>query len=391
MLDTVSQRPDERHQIDTRADNANKSSTYKYLNSNYVSVYGFVNQSQSTGAKGDVATDTFTFGGTTVKNQQFDIAYGNSTISLSILGLGYASAESQVFTSPVQPPYDNFPLSLAKQGATNLALFSLWKNAVDSHDGEILFGGVDTAKYTGSLTTLETQNRTGENEILGFDVLLNGVALSGNSSFPKGSTGSVSAVLDCGTSYSILPDDWVQPIYDQFDITYFQDNDTAYVDCALETEKYTINYIFESLTIQVPISAMVVLRAINPYICSFGLVPAGTRLPLLGENFLSSSYAVFDLTNNQISLATRDFSSTTDNVIAVPAKGVKGIDSSGMNPSPSGTATGTGSGTTSGTGTATGSGASPTTSKKSSASSVTFSTCVVGISLLIILSLRSLF
>ena len=352
VLDTVSDRAScERRGTDIQTDNANKSSTYKYLDSNFSSNFGFANQSEGSGANGDVATDTFTLAGATLKDQQFAIAYGNSTIALSILGLSYASGENQVNTNPPQPSYNNFPLSLASQGATNLALFSLWKDAVGSHDGQVLFGGIDTAQYTGSLTTLDTQIRTGLSEIIAFDILINGIALSGNSSFPKGSTGSVQTVLDCGTSFTILPDDWVQPIYDQFDVTYFSANDTAYVDCALQSMPYTIDYTFQSLTIQVPMSAMVSLRAVNPDICSFGLVPAGSRHALLGDNFLSSSYTVFDLTNNQISLAPRNFSSTVDNVVAVPAGGVKDIDTSA-------------------------------TTKKSAASAISFPAYFIGISLL---------
>lgn len=356
-------------------DNANKSSSYKYIASNFSSNFGFATQGQGSGASGDVAQDTFDVAGATLKNQQFDIAYGNATIAFSILGLSYAGGENQY-------PYNNFPLSLAKSGATNLAAFSLWKDTVTSHDGQVLFGGVDTTKYTGSLTTLATQTRTGFPAPVAFDVLLNGVALDGNSSFPAGSTGSVLHVLDCGTAYSILPDDWVQPIYNEFNVTYFTANDTAYVDCALQAAPYTIDFTFESTTIKVPMSYMVSLRSINPNICTFGIVPAGTRIALLGDNFLSSSYTVFDLTNNQISLAARDFSSTTDSIVAIPSGGVKSIS-----PSASGT---TPSATPSPSGTATGSAPAATTStKKSSASALSFSgfAAIVPISFVLFISL----
>lgn len=365
-------------------DNANKSSTYEYITSNFSSNFGFADQGTGSGADGDVATDTFTVAGTTVKNQQFAIAYGtNSTIALSILGLSYAYGENQVHTNPPQQPYDNFPLTLAKQGVTNLALFSLWKDSVTGYDGQILFGGIDTTKYTGDLTTLDTQKRDGFPEILAFDVLLDGMALSGNSSFPKGSTGSVPVVLDCGTPTSILPDDWVKPIYDEFDVTYFTANDTAYVDCALQAAPYTVKYTFQSLTIEVPMTKLVSLRAINPDICTFGIVPAGTRHGLLGDNFLSSSYAVFDLTNNQISLAPRDFSSTNDNVVAVPAGGVKAIGGSASSPSSSGSPSATGTGASSA--------ASTTAAKKSGASAVSIPAYLIGISLFSFLSWGSFF
>jgi hypothetical protein len=69
--------------------------------SNFSSNFGFANQSQGSGATGDIATDTLTFAGATLKNQQFDIAYRDSTIALSIPGPGYAAGENQVFGNPI--------------------------------------------------------------------------------------------------------------------------------------------------------------------------------------------------------------------------------------------------------------------------------------------------
>lgn len=339
----------------TQTDNANKSSSYQFISSNFSSQFGFASQGQGSGASGDVATDTFHLGDATLKNQQFDISYGQSSIAFGILGLSYALGENQAQGNPAKE-YNNFPLALAASGTTNLALFSLWKDSPTSHDGQLLFGGVDTSQYTGSLATLDTQLRTGYTTPVAFDVILNGVALSGNSSFPAGSTGSVPVVLDCGTSYTILPNDWVTPIHSEFGVTYFEANDTAYVDCALQKSTATINYTFESLTISVPISVLVSLVAVNPNRCTFGIVPAQDRHALLGDNFLSSAYTVFDLTNNQISLAVRNFAAssttTTDSVVVVPAGGVKSITTgtATTNPSSSGTAS-----------------ASATTTKKSSA------------------------
>lgn len=330
-------------------------------------------------------------GGATLKNQQFAIAYGNFTIAYSLLGLGYAAGENQVHADPPLPQYNNFPLTLAAQGATNLALFSLWKDAVDSHDGQLLFGGIDTTKYIGNLTTLKTQKRRPEHtEIYAFDVLINGVGYNGAMS-----GGSVSAVLDCGSSGAMLPDNWVKPIYDELKVTYTKNNDTAYIDCDLRKSKSTVDFQFGSLKIKVPMSYMVSLRSIDPDVCTFGIIPAGDRHPLLGDNFLSSAYAVFDLTNDEISLAPRDFSSTTDNVVVVPAGGVKAIGSETTKPSSTGTGTGSDttepSSTETGTGTGTGSEPDATETKKSGASTISSPAALIGISLLGIFSLGSFF
>lgn len=268
--------------------------------------------------------DTITIGSSTIQSQQFAIAYSNVSIAFSILGLGYAAAENQVHAQNPLPPYDNLLLSLAKQGSINLALFSLWKNEVDSYDGRILFGGIDTDKYMGDLTVLDIQHRSGFADILHFDILLKGVKLSGDESFSDGITGSVPVVLDCGTSYTVLPDSFALPIFDQFDIQYFSANDTAIIDCSVGEQDYTIDFVFEDLTISVPISAFVIQYTGNSF-CSFGIVAAGKRHALLGDNFLSSTFTVFDLSNDQISLAARNFASKSDKVIAVPSGGVEAL------------------------------------------------------------------
>lgn len=339
-------------------DNSNKSSSFKSMPGTFTSNYGFANVGHGSSATGTIGTETFVLGDTKITNQEFLYAAKNTTtLGNSILGLSYASGETLAFNNPPKP-YDNFPLTLAKQGATNLALFSLWKDIENSYDGQILFGGIDTGKYSGDLVTLDTQIRAGGTVIIAFDVLFNGLALSGDSSFPKGSTGSESSVLDCGTPSCILPDDWVTPIHKQFDVKYFSANDTAYVDCGLAQESYFLNFTFQHLTIPVPIASFVSLRSQNPDVCTFDMVPAGDRHPLLGDNFLSHAYTVFDLTNNEVSLAVRDFSSTEDKIVVVPKGGVKAI---GGSDSSSGTPS-SGSGSSS-SGTATGSSASATHSK----------------------------
>jgi hypothetical protein len=45
---------------------------------------------------------------------------------------------------------------------------------------------------------------------------------------------------------------------------------------------------------------------------------------VLGDTFLRSAYVVYDLQNNQISLAQTDFNSTTTNVVEITASGVPG-------------------------------------------------------------------
>lgn len=91
----------------------------------------------------------------------FPMGIANETILFfppytGILGLGYSS--HMAFPSATEdshkaalPP--SFVEALVQAGAISSRLYSIYLNSLD-RQGSILFGGVDTAKYRGSLTTL---------------------------------------------------------------------------------------------------------------------------------------------------------------------------------------------------------------------------------------------
>lgn len=355
-------------------DNANKSSSYKYMSSGFEANFGFAEQGAGSNARGDIATDTIGLGGISLKEQQLALSYGDSSIAFSILGLGYASAENQVLNQNPKPPYDNLPLAMAKQGGTNLALFSMWKDTAQGHNGHLMFGGVDKDKYSGNLATLPVQAR--DNGITAYDVTLQGVQVKGDLGLDASVKGPFNVVLDCGSSGSILSDEMAQPIFDKFGVTYFEANNSAQVDCAVGRSATTIDFEFDGVTISAPIAAFVV-RFGNDTFCSFGIVAAGKRRGLLGDNFLTSAYAVFDVSNNEISLGQRKWASTREDIVVVPKEGVKAVISpTGPStvPTPEPTTTGTDP-------------AAATTSKPGSASSLSWngmvafwlfaSTCVI--------------
>lgn len=76
--------------------------------------------------------------------------------------------------------------------------------------------------------------------------------------------------------------------------------------------------------------------------CQFGIEPAGEDPILLGDTFLRSAYVVYDLANNQISIAQTDFNATTSNVqeIVAGANGVPNVASTATAVSASATVSG---------------------------------------------------
>jgi hypothetical protein len=55
-----------------------------------------------------------------------------------------------------------------------------------------------------------------------------------------------------------------------------------------------------------------------------GISDAAGSTAVLGDTFLRSAYVVYDLQNNQISLAQTDFNATGSNVVEITAGGVPG-------------------------------------------------------------------
>src|SRR4051812_37018546 len=110
-------------------------------------------------ANGDYVLDMFHIGGGSVKNLQFGIGL-DATSPQGIMGIGFRTNEVSAVKG--DGPYDNLAYAMASQGIINSVAYSIWLNDLHSSKGEILFGGIDTKKYHGSLFTLPIDKRVDE-------------------------------------------------------------------------------------------------------------------------------------------------------------------------------------------------------------------------------------
>ncbi|KAI0969254.1 aspartic-type endopeptidase [Xylaria arbuscula] len=297
---------------------ANDSSTYEYVGS-----WFNISYVDGSGASGDYVTDNITIGGTTLDKLQFGIGYVSSS-SQGILGIGYPSNEVQVGRAQ-KAAYDNLPAALASGGQISRNAYSLWLNDLDASRGSILFGGVDTAQYTGDLQTLPIQANGGVySEFL---ITLTALTL-GNTTVAENQ--ALAVLLDSGSSLTYLPDELVDIIYEQVDAQYDSSAGAAYVPCSLasNTSLSTLDFTFSSPTISVDMGELVLdLVTSNggrptfndgTEACLFGVAPAGDGTNVLGDTFLRSAYVVYDIDNNQISLAQTKFNASTSAVQEIP-------------------------------------------------------------------------
>ncbi|KAF2145974.1 uncharacterized protein K452DRAFT_104194 [Aplosporella prunicola CBS 121167] len=287
---------------------ANDSSTYEYVNSKFNISYV-----DGSGAAGDYVTDTFWFGSQNLTDMQFGVGYTSSS-GEGVLGIGFAINEVAVNRAQLDP-YPNLPQLLVNKDLIQSSAYSLWLNDLDASTGSILFGGVDTEKYHGTLQTLPILQENGKYRE--FVIALTGVGYNGESDTFY--DGAASVLLDSGSSLMYLPDDVAESIYDEVGAEYSEEQGAAFIDCAAANKDDTLEFKFSSPTISVPMNELVIVAGYNngEPVCFFGVAKAGSSSSVLGDTFLRSAYVVYDLENNEISLAATNFNSTSSNVVEI--------------------------------------------------------------------------
>lgn len=290
------------------------SSSYDFVNSEFNISYV-----DGSGALGDYVTDTLGFGGVTLRDFQFGIGRTSSS-QQGVLGIGYAINEVQVNRAELDP-YPNLPVALKNNGHIKSTAYSLWLNDLDASTGTILFGGVDTAQYEGDLATVPILLTYGTYSTL--SIALTGFAFNGNdiksSSLPAG------VLLDSGSTLSYLPSDIVTQIYDQIRAVYVDSVGAAYAPCSLASSSSSLDFVFSGKQISVPFNELLLdgqTTSGRPLsfdngekACLFGIAPSpGGGIFVLGDTFLRSGYIVYDLENNEISLAQTRFNATGHDV-----------------------------------------------------------------------------
>ena len=321
--------------------NAPKSNSVKFVNDLFNVTYA-----DGSGATGNYVTDTLAIGGKTLTDFQFGLGL-QSTTPQGVFGVGYSGDESIVVNSENQKTYNNLPLALTDAKLINTPAFSLWLNDLDSSTGSILFGGVDTDKYHGDLESVPVLAEDGV--YTGFYIALTSVSFAASSSdTAQTSTDGLPAatVLDAGSTISYLPDNIVAAIYEATQAQYDENEGVAFVDCSVGTSGGYVNFTFSSPTISVPMSELLVdltesssgsgsasggfTNQNGQSVCTLGLAPAGdSGINILGDSFLRSAYVVYDLNNNEISLANTDFNATSSNIVEIQA-GVSGVPSASI-------------------------------------------------------------
>jgi hypothetical protein len=288
---------------------------------------------------GDYINDTFTLGNVQVKDMTMGLATSGSRV-YGIMGIGSDLDESITHGGSV--PSNAYPSiidQLYLQGFTASPAFSLWLNDRDSNSGNILFGGVDTSRYTGPLTVLPIQADQVNGIISTYTVALNSVSFTNKDGAVQYSAKNqaIPVVLDSGTTYTILQDDIVNAINAGVGATTIDRAGDLVVPCSIGDSGAVLTFGFGGTTeIKVPIKEFVlqiptknnngqpVTFPDGTLACTWGLQAANGRPNLFGDTFLRSAYVVYDLSSAQIGIAATNFNPGTQmcrksSVVSSPA------------------------------------------------------------------------
>lgn len=295
---------------------ANSSSTYSYLNS-----YFNISYVDGSSAAGDYVKDTISMSDMKIDDFQFGIGYSSSSAQ-GVLGIGYAANEAQVVRAG-QKQYDNLPARMVASNLIGANTYSIWLNDAESSTGSLLFGGIDKSQYKGDLVTVPIE-QVG-NQYREFFITMTGLELD---SKEVKKDMALAVLLDTGSSLTYLPNDIVQTLYTQLNATYLEQDEVAFIRCEAPNGPKELTFKFSdpaSITIQMEEMMLNVTKNDGSAItykdgsraCLLGIAPGGTGTMVLGDTFLRSAYVVYDLDNNEISLAQSNFEAKGSNVVEI--------------------------------------------------------------------------
>jgi hypothetical protein len=212
-----------------------------------------------TGTTGDYFTDTVTIGTSTIKDVQLGLGT-NGTIDTGLLGISYPINEASVDANG-DGSYPTIVDAMVSSGLINTNAYSLWLDDIAASTGNVLFGGIDTDKYEGDLVNIPIY--ADDNGVFkAMTVALTSVGVTSPSGHdtltPDGY--AIAAILDSGTSLTLLPDDLAAAIFTEVG-AIVDENYGVVVPCKVAAVTGTIDYQFEGVngpTIKVPISEYVI-------------------------------------------------------------------------------------------------------------------------------------
>lgn len=262
--------------------------------------------SDSSYALGSWARDSVTIGGVTVENLMFGYV-DNTTVAQGVCGVGLALLELSVISKNTGSKfvYDNLPMKLYREGIIDWPVFLVWLNSYTSDLGNILFGAVDYAKYTGDLMVVPM---VPSNPKYGFidrlAISLRGVVLLGSTAqllpYP------VAVTLDLGYTVTALPPEMVHNLVKQLKLTWNKAASAYMGPCSTDMSG-VLTFQLDGFNVDIPMANYWVQMGTDDSgtkMCFLTIQPSlGPGLAVLGDSTLRSLYVAYDLGYLEVGIA----------------------------------------------------------------------------------------
>ncbi|KKY30424.1 putative eukaryotic aspartyl protease [Diaporthe ampelina] len=271
--------------------NATKSSTAVNLQSNKTLNYG-IGSANITYFKDSIALPG---AASAMSAVQFGVATSSRSQFSGILGIGYGLG--------LTTRYPNFVDELASQNQTKVKAYSVALGSKDEGEGTIVFGGVDTSKFAGRLATLPIVPAADSPDgVPRYWISMNNMSVTP----PSGSrkmypNSSMDVFLDTGSTLTLLPQSICDQLGADFGSSGLDESGFYPVDCSLADLSGTVDFDFDGVQIKVPYNEFIRQSSgsFGQESCVLGITPSES-FTLLGDTFMRSAYAVFDLETNAI-------------------------------------------------------------------------------------------
>lgn len=224
---------------------------------------------------------------------------------------------------------------MVSQSHINSRAFSLFLNDLGQSTGQIIFGGVDSARYSGDLISMpiiplnvQTANQRVANAF--YNVAWTNFTVT----TPKGvqtnfwsDSDAAPVLLDSGTSFALFPPDLTRALHAQMGAIPIDRSGDYAAPCYLRATNITFDFYFggpQGAVLRVPISEFLInwdsraSRTLtdlsgNQY-CLVGFQPSPDGQLILGDTVLRSGYFVYDMDNRQIAIAQANFQGGKPNI-----------------------------------------------------------------------------
>ncbi|KAG6323445.1 hypothetical protein E4U22_006095 [Claviceps purpurea] len=248
--------------------------------------------------------DYVQIGSARLSQQLFGVATDSEFAVTGIMGVG---PQLKGWSSDYPMILDN----MVSQKFIKSRAFSLDIRSIESARGSVVFGGIDTKKFSGYLEKRPIiPAADSPDKLTRYWVYLDGVSITkndGSNTVIFDQVNGQAVLLDSGYTVSSLPTDHFNKIKDAIPgVTPppSDDNSGLYrVPCNVGEQNGTVNFKFGKTEINVPFNDFIWKQSAD--LCVLGVIP-NDKFPVLGDTFLRAAYVVYDMDNRQIHVGNNE-------------------------------------------------------------------------------------